>query len=353
MPLFGDRLSAITLPVANRNRGFWQRALRYGAAVLAVVAMGVIRWVLPLDDAPYLVFMPGMFVIGFMFGLGPGLLATLLSALVAEYITLLHADTVFDSFGQWLGLILYILICAALVAVCDFLRQLLGRRRADLVRLENSNAEQKKAEAQQQLLNHELAHRLKNTLAMVQAIANQTLRRANNVQEARLALESRLIALGTAQDVLTNTKWESAELDAIVRNALVPHGLDAERFTIGGPVLRLSSRCALALSLALHELATNAAKYGALSVEGGMVKIGWDMLGETVHFHWLEQGGPAVTPPERTGFGSILIEKSLAGYFRGTARIEYAATGVRFALEGPVTRSTKDFTAGIVEILAV
>jgi two-component sensor histidine kinase len=216
--------------------------------------------------------------------------------------------------------------------------------------------EQKRAEAQQRLLNHELGHRLKNMLAMIQAVANQTLRRATSLTEASAAFDSRLIALGKAQDVLTDTQWKSAEINSIIRNALAPHGIDSGRFTLAGQSLILSSRCSLALSLALHELATNAMKYGALSVDGGSVAITWNVREQAndlrFNLEWREIGGPAVNKPERTGFGSFMIERSLSAYFKGAARIEYAPGGVLFTLDAPATRVEAEFQAGKSDILA-
>ena len=193
-------------------------------------------------------------------------------------------------------------------------------------------------------------------LAMVQAIANQTLKRAGSLEDARAAFDARLIALGKAQDVLTGTQWESAGIQTIVANAIEAQAFEASRFSVSGPQLMLSSRCALALSLALHELATNAIKYGALSNEDGRVAIDWEVTdgdaGTRFCLEWRESGGPEVRPPERTGFGSFMIERSLAGYFKGNARLTYAPEGVSFRLEGRATRSGDEFLSGDIDILA-
>ena len=214
---------------------------------------------------------------------------------------------------------------------------------------------QKKAEAHQRLLNYELAHRLKNMLSMVQAIGDQTLRHAASIPEARIAFDARLVALGAAQDVLTGTEWESAEIAEVVKGALMPHGFGDGRFEIAGPKLTLSSRSALGLSLGLHELATNAVKYGALSSPDGRITVDWSVpnSGGDTHFQfiWQEAGGPTVSEPHKKGFGSVLIERSLSGYFKGQAKIHYLPQGVRFELSCPVTSSNIEFEAGIAEVL--
>ena len=196
--------------------------------------------------------------------------------------------------------------------------------------------ERKEAEERQRVLSHELNHRMKNTLTMIQAIANQTLRAGVSLEDAKVAFGARVAALSKAQDILTATSWSQASVLEVVQNALSPHGGDGSRFTIAGPDLHLSARCALGLSLALHELATNAAKYGALSTDAGFVQVTWrtttDGTAPEFMFGWREQGGPPVTPPTRTGFGTRMIERFLAGYFRGTAQLSYETDGVSFSL---------------------
>ena len=198
--------------------------------------------------------------------------------------------------------------------------------------------ERKQAEEQQELLNNELSHRLKNVLAVVQSVAAQTLRQAADLPSASDALGARLAALGQATDVLTAKSWASADLGQVVTRALAPHGGE-ERFRISGPGITLLPQVTLALALALHELATNAAKYGALSALKGHVDLSWKVTpgadGEGPRFSllWQEVGGPEVRPPSRRGFGSIMIERSLRSYFRGSAQLEYPASGLVFRLD--------------------
>ncbi|WP_053078637.1 PAS domain-containing protein [Methylobacterium tarhaniae] len=195
----------------------------------------------------------------------------------------------------------------------------------------------KQAEEELRLLNGELAHRLKNVLAVVQSVTRQTLRNASDVQKASQDLSARLVALGAATDVLTNASWRSADLRELIERALAPHGEIGVRILLDGPCLTLKPQVAVALALALHELATNAAKYGALSNDAGRVDVIWQVRGEApearFRLDWREQGGPPVAEPTRRGFGSILIERSLRSYFGGTAGIEYRPDGLTFAMD--------------------
>ena len=194
--------------------------------------------------------------------------------------------------------------------------------------------EREQALERQQLLMGELAHRMKNTLAMVQAIVSQTLRAAPTTQEARELIMQRFAVLASAQDILTQTSWDSAPLSAVVRNALAPIG--PERIGIEGPEVRLGSRAALNFTLALHELATNAVKYGALSNVEGRVEVAWRVesagAGDTRPFRGPAGGGPPVPPPACRGFGSRLLD-GLSRTFEARSRYVYASTGVCWCVE--------------------
>lgn len=206
----------------------------------------------------------------------------------------------------------------------------------------------KRAEEHLLLLIHELNHRVKNTLATVQSIATQSLRRLDGPEAsaARGAFEARLIALARVHDVLTRENWDSAELGTVVADAIAPlHAGEGQRarFVVEGPSLRLPPRLALSIAMALHELGTNAVKYGALSRENGTVTIAWsvDRLPETVlRLRWAESGGPPVAPPTRTGFGSRLIERSLARELAGDVQLTFAPTGVVCTIAVPIPAPT-------------
>ncbi|MDB5457639.1 MAG: histidine kinase, partial [Caulobacter sp.] len=180
--------------------------------------------------------------------------------------------------------------------------------------------DRKRAELHLRLMVNELNHRVKNSLATIQAIAAQTFRDAHSLPDAQDAFTSRIIALAEAHDVLTRENWESADIQEVARRTAGLHGGE-DRFDLTGPSIRLSPRTALSLSMALHELATNALKYGALSVPAGRVAIDWsvtrDAAGARLSLVWSEHGGPPVTPPTRKGFGSRLVERGLAAELAG------------------------------------
>ncbi len=182
--------------------------------------------------------------------------------------------------------------------------------------------------SERKLLIGEMDHRVKNTLAMVQALAALTLKSATSEEQG--AFSGRLQALAGAYDLLRQENWNRAALHDVVERALRP--FPKERFDISGPTVMLDgSRCQL-LTMALHELATNAAKYGALSDGAGRVDIGWTTSGSRLQLGWREHGGPPVAPPGRNGFGSFLIEHSISGG-EDRAQIQYAPTGVTCTLD--------------------
>lgn len=197
--------------------------------------------------------------------------------------------------------------------------------------------ERRRAEGDMRLMNGELAHRLKNVLAVVQSVAAQTLRGIPEAEAASQSLSARLVALGAATDVLTGTSWRSADLRELATRALSPHGRIGERILLSGPGVTLKPEVTVAFALALHELATNAAKYGALSNNTGVVTLSWSVDGggadATLAVSWRENGGPPVTLPEQKGFGSVLIERSLRSYFSGKAATEYRPEGLVFELQ--------------------
>ena len=197
--------------------------------------------------------------------------------------------------------------------------------------------DRKVAEAQQQLLARELEHRMKNTMAMVGAIASQTFRAAATKEEARTIFEARLRALNQAHDVLIASSWASAPMSVVVDGALGPYRTGEGRIHTRGPAVDLSAKQALSLSLALHELATNATKYGALSIPGGTVEVTWDLTHfgaiAKLRFAWRENGGPPVSTPSRRGFGSRLIESTLSSDFRTSVKVDYLPEGVVCSFE--------------------
>ncbi|TWD55288.1 two-component sensor histidine kinase [Agrobacterium vitis] len=196
-------------------------------------------------------------------------------------------------------------------------------------------------EQELRLLNSELAHRMKNTLAMVQSIVSQSIRSSECIDEVAVVVSGRIRALAKAQDLLTGVSIAAADLAMIAENAVEPHRSEPDRFVFSGPKLLMSARQALGLSLALHELATNATKYGALSAPGGQVSICWNLDTENqFSLSWTETGGPLVIAPTRRGFGSKLTERAVADLFHGTAVIGFDPSGVVFSLQGRLDQST-------------
>ncbi|WP_428487019.1 HWE histidine kinase domain-containing protein [Rhodopila sp.] len=216
-----------------------------------------------------------------------------------------------------------------------------GKTRGFLKILRDRTA-QKREEEQRSLLLAELNHRVKNTLAIVQSLVTQSARGSESATVLRETLETRLDALATLYDLLTREAWRSAGLADAVRATLAPYDDSVERVKVHGPELRLMPNAALVLSMALHELATNAAKYGALSVANGQVEVSWRRLdrspeapgGGVLDLFWRERGGPPVTSSPRRGFGSSLIESSVTYQLGGDVRMAFEAEGLecRFLL---------------------
>lgn len=188
--------------------------------------------------------------------------------------------------------------------------------------------ERRRAEARQRLLVNELNHRVKNMLALVQGLALQTFKDGRDMAEARAAFQQRLTALAAAHDLLTRESWEGATLDELVHEALGHHNEGEPRLSWSGPPVRLNPKAAVSLVMALHELSTNAAKYGALSRPEGRVTVDWRVDGERLAIEWRERGGPRVETPTRRGFGFRMIERALAADLSGGARLDFDPEGL-------------------------
>ncbi|WGM32461.1 MHYT domain-containing protein [Brevundimonas sp. NIBR11] len=188
------------------------------------------------------------------------------------------------------------------------------------------------SERRQKLLINELNHRVKNTLATLQSIATLTARRASSVEEFSALFEARLMALSETHNLLTASGWEQATLVDLLTKELRPYAPDQFRLT--GPDVLFDASQALAMGMIAHELATNAAKHGALSTPDGCVTVSWsDADADGSHtLEWLEADGPPVSAPSRTGFGSRLIATSLKGDLKGEADLDYAPDGLRARL---------------------
>jgi len=191
--------------------------------------------------------------------------------------------------------------------------------------------QRKEAEEYRALMTQELGHRIKNILATVQSVVVQSLRSDAPIKELRESVSQRISALGRSQDILTGKKWDIAGLRQTVERAIELFN-QTGRISYTGPDLEISQSASASLTIALHELATNAVKYGALSNETGRVCIAWGITGDDFELTWTESGGPTVRKPSQTGFGSRMIERALGASMKGIAKIKYLPSGICFTL---------------------
>ena len=201
----------------------------------------------------------------------------------------------------------------------------------------------KDAEAQQKVLIDELNHRVKNTLATVQSLARQTAKHADDLAGFSATFEARLVALARAHDLLTQRNWMGVPLDSLVHDIVAPYAGGEERLRIEGPAVDLSARAALCLTMVLNELATNAAKYGALSKPTGTLTISWRAdpdRGDGLALEWIERGGPPVAKPSRRGFGARLIERCIVSDLGGTLDCRFELEGVHCRIAAPLEALT-------------
>ena len=213
------------------------------------------------------------------------------------------------------------------------------------VRIVRDINERKEAEAYQRLLLDELNHRVKNTLAVVQGIAQQTFGGEEVPAELTRIFQGRLAALAAAHDLLIRQRWAPTPIRNLIEEALRPFGGPANGFAITGEEVLLPPQTSLTLVLAMHELATNAAKYGALSAPEGRVGIDWNVGDGQLRLVWTESGGPPVEPPKSRGFGSRLLEQALAREMSGTVKIDFRSDGVVCTIQAPLPGAGERATA--------
>jgi len=188
------------------------------------------------------------------------------------------------------------------------------------------------AQQHQRLLMSELAHRLKNQLSIIQAIAKQSATGTSSVKDFQEKLYGRISALAASVDLLVNRQWDNLDLHELVAQTLSPF---PRRVHATGGSVAISGNVAEILALALHELATNATKHGAWSRPEGSVTLRWSMENGNVHIAWIEENGPEVQAPTRNGFGRTIIETIVAKKLKGTARIKYEPAGLQWQLSFP------------------
>jgi PAS domain S-box-containing protein len=201
----------------------------------------------------------------------------------------------------------------------------------------------KAAMERRELLMAEMNHRIKNTFATVQAVAAQTRRHAGTAAEFQAAFDARLMVLARSNDVLIRADWHDAPLRDVIEGALDAYGGEFGRITVEGPSVLLAASLAMTISLAFHELATNAVRYGALSVPAGRVGVSWTTPptrkgGSRVDIVWRERGGPAVEPPQRRGFGSQLLERGMPS--GGTVKLDFQPEGLECRICLPLSGAT-------------
>ena len=309
------------------------QALNYAIAIALVAIAAAVRLSLDLVTAQTLsfaTFYPAVLLAALWGGLGPGILAVVLSTGIGWYAFMpprwvLKAPTT----DTEISIALYALCAALLVWTAVRYREALQKLHDE--------------EERRDLLIRELQHRHKNALAVSQSIVNQTLKGESGLARK---INGRLAALNAADDVLVGSHDQTARLSELIRNEVTPYGI--ERVRLKGPPLRLSSQDARSLALVIHELATNAAKYGALSQLGGTVDVHWSFDNGTLALNWRESGGPPVREPESKGFGSQLM-RSIATSMNGTFQTDFLATGLacKISLQpGVDTALTSTRTAG-------
>ncbi len=196
-------------------------------------------------------------------------------------------------------------------------------------------SERKLIEGRQELLAREVDHRARNALAVVQAIVRLT--KADDIRGYVAAVEGRVRALAHVHDLLSQARWQGADIYKLIAEEMAPFSEgDPARLTLNGPAIVVDANRAQTISLALHELATNAAKYGALSEPQGKVHVGWSVENGSLTIDWREADGPAVEPPTRSGFGSKIINASVATQRGGSAHFDWRPEGLECAITIPL-----------------
>ena len=208
--------------------------------------------------------------------------------------------------------------------------------------------ERKRADAQRELLVAELSHRVKNTLATVISIQHQSFSKAPSIDEARQSFGARIRALAQTHSRLAEDNWSGVWLERMLLDEFEPYrGEDGSNVTLSGPPVRLNPKSALTLGMALHELTTNAAKYGALSdPKAGRVNVGWQIEPKEGHLNicWSESGGPPVSPPKRSGFGRLLLERALGVDLRSDVQLDFAKDGLKCTISLPLDETVAGTT---------
>ncbi len=303
-------------------RSVWGLGLRprslsaWGFALACVALATLLRKVLGLvspDSAVFAPYYSATLVAALVAGASAGTVAAIAGGLVALWL-FVPPEWVLAPFlkEQVVSVLMFAISSVVIVWAAESYRGLLFRLRAE--------------EATRRLLNHELDHRIKNMLASVQAIVNETLRAQ---PESRDRIDARIAALGATNDLLVRSEWSGAALREILTREFAPYGL--ARFALMGEDIDCSPRLAISLALVVHELTTNASKYGALSTVDGAIDVAWRRHGDRLQLEWTEHGGPPPKPAARRGFGTKLLHACVR-QFDGTVDMDYAPTGLQLRL---------------------
>ena len=276
-------------------------AYALGIFVLAVFARGLIDFVVP-GELPFITFFPAVFLAAYFFGRGPGIFVLVLSTIVGT---------------AWLDPIGRTSISSYLASAVLFLT-IAGMIVFLVHELKAARDKLRKHEKQLEMINRELKHRIKNLFSIADSICQQTIHGGGSAKEMSRAASGRILAIASAQDLLSTTATEGAELQELVQKLALSLAPSPSRMRIEGNSFRLPVNSTTPMALILHELATNALKYGAWSKESGWVHVKWMANSEQVHFSWREHDGPSLAPPVREGLGRKLIKTSLPG-----ARVEH------------------------------
>ena len=263
------------------------------------------------NGVPFITYFPMVLIVAVLAGAFAGLSAIAVSSVIAAYFWLTPRTLALE-IDDVASLMFYWIAGGLVIAVATVLRALIGHLVA--------------SEARATVVSHEMRHRVGNMLAVIQAIARQTKRHAATLEEFSQVFQDRLSALARAQDVIQEHPNLPTDLRLLIERVIEPFG--AQRFVIGGPDAGADAVVASSLALLVHELGTNAMKYGALSNAGGTVSFRWTTDEGRIVLTWIEAGGPPVIAPERAGFGSKLLTTAFPAE-TGEASIDYASSGVR------------------------
>lgn len=288
----------------------------------ALASLSAVIWLLLnpyLPGAPFNTFFPFIIVAAALGGRHAGMALILWGVLFAVAIWL--SIRPISVYGGVIATLVFIILGSLTIAIVHALQSLV--------------AALERAEGQADVMAREMRHRVGNLMQLVQAIAQMTARSSADLAQFMPRFEGRLRALSEAHKVSAGDRQLSGDLETLLRVLLFAY--DPERLRLQGQTVMLDGDVAPRLALVIHELATNAAKYGALSVANGIVRINWTSTGDSLAVEWCEEGGPTVSPPSRNGFGSRLIAATVASG-NGTVRIDFETTGLVCRLTFPLKR---------------